>query len=189
MGKLCQGRGGLRELPLMWKTGWEGKATTNLRIVGGKATTDLEFRVYKESRGVKRGLTDWKNKEWQRDEKWCGEKVVWQEWRSGELRGTAVVSEGALSSSHIRASSSSTFCLASMHTTKSTRSYSFKMPYFPTVFCFHSLSFNLMHKYAISGQLVESTRSLSQISVMYMEFHSSSPSVMYINIPESYTHP
>lgn len=48
--------GGLRELSLVWKTGWEVRGVTNLRIVGGGATTDLEFRVYKESSGVERGL-------------------------------------------------------------------------------------------------------------------------------------
>ena len=39
------------------------------------------------------------------------EKATWQERRSGELWGKSLVSESALSSSDIRALSSSTFCL------------------------------------------------------------------------------
>lgn len=189
-GETCQGWGGLRELPLSWKTGWEDGETNNLRIVGGEETIDLEFSPLSESSGVKEDWRSVKNQEWQRDEKWHkgeGDLAGMKEWRvTGESYGQWVSPEFQLRKGIV------IFCFLSLslcRLQKSIRRCSFKMPYFLPTFCFHSLNFDLGHKYTISGQLVESIRSLSQISVMYMEFHSSSPSTRYINNPESYKHP
>lgn len=46
------------QLSLAWKTEWEAQGATNVRAVGGGAATDLEFIIYRESRGVRRELKD-----------------------------------------------------------------------------------------------------------------------------------
>ena len=57
-GEPCQGWGGLRELPLSWKTGWEDSETNKLRTIGGEEATDLEFSPLSESSGVKSRLKE-----------------------------------------------------------------------------------------------------------------------------------
>lgn len=189
-GETCQGWGGLRELPLSWKTGWEDSETNNLRIVGGEETTDLEFSPLSESSGVKEDWRSVKNQEGQRAEKWHkgeGNLAGKKEWRvMGEIFGQWVSPEFQW---HKGTVIFYFLSLSLCRLQKSIRRCSFKMLYFLPTFCFHSLDFNLRHKYTRSGQLVKSIRSLSQILVVYTEFHSSSPSTRYMNIPEAYRHP
>lgn len=163
---------GLRELSLVWKTEWEAQRATNVMAVGCGTTNDVEFRVYRESNGVRRGLKDWENKEWLRDERGCKKNSwVWQEWRMESWRGQRMVSESALSSNHLRASLSPTLCLDSMKTTGSTRNHSFKMLYFPNA----TSTFASMVSVSVLGTNISYLgKWFSQISVMYVEFHSSS---------------
>lgn len=80
---------GLQELPLAWKTEWEAQGVTNARAVGGGAATDLEFRVYRESSGV-RGTE--RRKEPRMTEGQAGMYREWQslaEMKDRGLEGTA----------------------------------------------------------------------------------------------------
>lgn len=184
------GMRGIEGAPLELEDRVEDSEMNNLRIVGGDETTDLEFSPLSESSGAKEDWRSVKNQEGQRAEKWHkgeGDLAGKKEWRvMGKSFGQWVSPEFQWHKDTV------TFYFLSLslcRLQKSIRRCSFKMLYFLPTFCFHSLDFHLRHKYTRSGQLVKSIRSLSQISGMYTEFHSSSPSTRYINIPEAYRHP
>lgn len=163
----CGKQGGRSEGQIIWGLLGKGqKLTWSLEFIGSQA----EPREHWMTERIKSG--------------WGLRGDVEREGEPGRNDGAeswrprCAVSKSALSSSHIRASSSSTLCLASMRTTGSLRNYSSKMLYFPQYtppppVCFHGLSFSFRNKLVISGHLVAATGSLSQMAMMCVEFHSS----------------
>ena len=92
------------------------------------------------------------------------------------------VSKIALSSSHRRASSSSTLCLPHSARYRKCKELFFQNAVFPQgnlPSCFHGLSSSLRHKHVITRQLMIATGACHQVSIMHLKFHSSSPVTKY----------